>query len=86
MKILSYGFVLAAVLALCSAAAYGEAPVGRPLESGKTGASGIVPEAGNNLACWSTAAASGIANGFNLERELRLSDVCAGAGFSVAAH
>ena len=47
MKNTCYGFVLAAVLSLCGAAAYGEAPRWETL-SGKwqTGTFGIVPEAG----------------------------------------
>lgn len=87
MKNTCYGFVLAAVLALCSAAAYGEAPRWETL-SGKwqTGASGIVPEAGEQPCLLVDRSGLWDCEWFNLSVNFRLSDVCAGAGFGVALH
>ena len=87
MKNTCYGFVLAAVLALCSAAAYGEAPCWETL-SGKwqTGASGIVPEAGEQPCLLVDRSGLWDCEWFNLSVNFRLSDVCAGAGFGVALH
>lgn len=87
MKNTCYGFVLAAVLSLCGAAAYGEAPRWETL-SGKwqTGASGIVPEAGEQPCLLVDRSGLWDCEWFNLSVNFRLSDVCAGAGFGVALH
>lgn len=87
MKNTCYGFVLAAVLSLCGAAAYGEASRWETL-SGKwqTGASGIVPEAGEQPCLLVDRSGLWDCEWFNLSVNFRLSDVCAGAGFGVALH
>ena len=87
MKNTCYGFVLAAVLSLCGAAAYGEAPRWETL-SGKwqTGTFGIVPEAGEQPCLLVDRSGLWDCEWFNLSVNFRLSDVCAGAGFGVALH